>query len=147
MEYDGLWPRGATDTPIADYGAVRVCPGDVVDLRAADHLDGLRPVRLEVGEVGPDVSWQSWINLLGKEISDDPNRNGKLVMVRPYKDALRRPGTLTQRDPVEECARHCGRAAGLAVRSPAGDAALCPACALRELTGFAGSEARNDPRG
>ncbi|MDG4765578.1 hypothetical protein O7632_15950 [Solwaraspora sp. WMMD406] len=97
LEYAGLWPVGAPEPPTTEYAPVRVCPGDIVDVRAADHVDGVRPIKLEVGEVGPDLPWQSWIVLMGKEISDDPQHAGELIMVRPYKDALARPGVVVRR--------------------------------------------------
>ncbi|MDG4763252.1 hypothetical protein O7632_03880 [Solwaraspora sp. WMMD406] len=102
LAYAGLWPAGASEPPVASNQPVKLRPGDVVDVRAADHLDGLRPVRLTVAEVGPDVPWQSWIIVMGPEISDDPERSGTLVMVRPYKDALVRPGVLTRHEPRHE---------------------------------------------
>ena len=81
-----------TDEPL-------VCPGDLVALRQCDHLDGLRPVRLRVIEVWPSPQWRSWVMLTGYEIDDDPDRHGKTVSVRPYKDALKRPGTVAKSTP------------------------------------------------
>ncbi|WP_326550822.1 hypothetical protein [Micromonospora sp. NBC_01813] len=77
-----------------------VCPGDLVALRQCDHLDGLRPIRLRVIEVWPAPPARSWVTLTGREINDgEPDRDGKAVTVRPYKDALARPGAVTRSSP------------------------------------------------
>lgn len=84
-----------------------VCPGDLVALRQCDHLDGKRPVRLRVAEVWPSPEWRSWVSLYGREVSEDPDLNGKAVGVQAYKDALRRPGAVTRSPPTGTLAGPC----------------------------------------
>ncbi|WFE27137.1 hypothetical protein O7623_28465 [Solwaraspora sp. WMMD791] len=75
------------------------CPGDLVALRQCDHVDADRPVRLRVTEIWPSPEEHSWVRIDGWEIDpDDTDRDGKAVSVRAYKDALRRPGTVTTVD-------------------------------------------------
>ncbi|MFV2022078.1 hypothetical protein [Micromonospora sp. LOL_023] len=95
---------------------VVVCPGDLVALRQCDHLDGRRPIRLRVEEVWPSPDWRSWVTLYGREInSEDPDRDGAIVSVRAYRDALARNGAVTKpfdppgREPEPDSARVPGQ--------------------------------------
>lgn len=98
LRYSGLFPTIPDDGPEPGTAA-DLCPGDLVALRQCDHVAADRPVRLRVIEVWPTPALCSWVMITGHEINgDDPDRDGTAVTVRPYRDALARPGTVIRSD-------------------------------------------------
>ena len=130
-------------------------------LRQCDHLDGKRPVQLRAVEVWPAPEWRSWVSLYGKEISDDPDLNGKAVGVQAYKDALKRPGAVTKtsarvcaycRDRLATCVIECRDDGSVFACDPC-EAANNKGCPVRPLTNSPGAgnptvaPASGDPTG
>ena len=73
--------------------------GDRVTLAPADYEGGLRPITLDVSQASTDVPWCEWIFMMGAEASASPDRDGRLVSARAFKQALRRPGVVTRGQP------------------------------------------------
>ena|GEM_PF-419265 len=98
LKYSGLFPTMSDEGPEPGT-APDLCPGDLVALRQCDHVAADRPVRLRVVEVWTTPQKCSWVMITGHEVSDEPDRNGIAVTVRPYRDALAREGVVIRPDP------------------------------------------------